>query len=134
MAFWAVKIEFCWFHSMGLSWTRERELHLPRAPAAFSTPFFTNHYWKVNSNPESLCLQIQEILQFKVYTTVTSFNNYIYTLIFENRFSAKFQFQKYICFSYRIASLFHEQTSRLVCFRQQASCLIPSLFWSQTTY
>ena len=39
-----------------------------------------------------------------------------------------------ICFCYHIVSLFQERTSRFVCFRQQASCLTPSLFWSQTTY
>ena len=33
----------------------------------------------------------------------------------------KFKFQKYIYFCYGIASLFQEQASRLVCFRQHPS-------------
>ena len=41
MAFGEVKIEFCWFPSMGLPWTREGELHFPQAPVAFNTPFFS---------------------------------------------------------------------------------------------
>ena len=53
MAFWAVKIKFSWFPSRALPWTYSKEGNQSsRRPKLHSTLlFFTNQFWKVNSNP-----------------------------------------------------------------------------------
>ena len=60
MAYWSVKIEFSWSSSMTLPWTRceEKNLSSLRLQLHLTLPFFfTNHYWKVNSNPATWYLQ-----------------------------------------------------------------------------
>ena len=53
--------------------------------------------------------------QFKVYAKEQVLMSI--SLIFENRFEVTFEFQKYICLCYGIASLFQEQAPPLVYFR-----------------
>ena len=78
MAFLAIQMGFSWLPSMDLLWNHcgEGDYSSNRPKLHLTLHFFTNHYSKPNSNPESLCYKSKK-QQFKAYTTVTSFNKYV---------------------------------------------------------